>query len=41
MLLGALAALREPVPLLALETIARVAERFRVPSIALEARRLA
>jgi hypothetical protein len=38
---GALAALREPVPLLALETIARVAEPFRVQSDALRARRLA
>jgi hypothetical protein len=38
-LLGALAALREPVPLLGLETTARFAERFRVQSVAPEARR--
>jgi hypothetical protein len=35
------AELREPVPVLGLETIARLAERFRVQSVALEARRLA
>jgi hypothetical protein len=40
-LLGALAALWEPVPLPALETIPRVAERLRAQSIALEARRRA
>jgi hypothetical protein len=40
MLLGALAALREPAPVLSLETIARLAERFRVQSVALQARRL-
>lgn len=39
-LLGALAALREPVPALGLETIGRLAERFRVQSVALQARRL-
>lgn len=36
-LLGALAALRDPAPALALETIARVAERFRAQSVALQA----
>jgi len=41
MLLGALAALREPVPVLGLETIARLGERSRVQSVALQARRLA
>lgn len=39
-LLGALAALREPAPAVALETIARVAERLRAQSVALQARRL-
>jgi hypothetical protein len=39
-LLGALAALRDPAPQLGLETIVRLAERFRVQSVALQARRL-
>jgi hypothetical protein len=39
-LLGALAALRDPAPALGLETIARLAERLRVQSVALQARKL-
>jgi hypothetical protein len=40
-LLGALGALRDPAPQLGLETIARLAERFRVQSIAREVKRRA
>ena len=40
-LLGALAALRDPVPTMGLETIARLAERLRIQSVALQAARLA
>jgi hypothetical protein len=39
LLLGAIAALRDPAPQLGLETIGRLAERFRVQSVALEAGR--
>jgi hypothetical protein len=39
LLLGALAGLREPVPRVSLETIALVADRFRIDSVARSARR--
>ncbi len=41
LLLGAVAGLREPAPRVSLETIATVADRFRVGSVATTARRLA
>lgn len=41
LLLGAVAGLREPAPRASLETIATVADRFRVGSVATTARRLA
>jgi hypothetical protein len=40
LLLGALAALREPVPVLGLEMIVRLAERLGARSVALQAHRL-
>jgi hypothetical protein len=39
LVLGAVAGLREPVPRLALETLAAVAERFKLGSVATAARR--
>ena len=38
-LLGALAALREPVPRVGLETVALLADRFKAQSVALEVKR--